>query len=230
MRDRPQLLTVDDDLGHVAQRGRRREHEPFGFGLDGVEGMGLVEHERADTETAQLAEVRAPSERRAEVGGKRSHVGPAGAIDSNRGLRVGAVDEVLDNQRIDPNRPRGPLYHLTGASELVQPASLDLDRRDHGRDLFDLTDERSCGVRNLIDRELHRRLFEHGTRRVERVGGDAEHDARAVRLAGFLQVPEQPRRAAEPDEQDARRVGIESSRVTDAALPVHLAQPRDDVV
>src|SRR6185437_9055179 len=58
----------------------------------------------------------------------------------------------------------------------------------------------------------------------------AERDLSPVRLPTVLDEAQQARRAPEPDDEHAGRVGIERAGVTDAALPVRLAQAGHDVV
>ena len=82
--DGPCLFVVDVDTLEIAHGDDERQHGRVGRGLDVVERARLVERERADAQPPQRREVRAPTERDAEVGGERAHVGAAAALDQER--------------------------------------------------------------------------------------------------------------------------------------------------
>ena len=165
-----------------------------------------------------------------EVRGEAPHVRSARAVDPNRHFRVGAADEFFDHQFVHANVTRDPRDGLPRARQFIQFATVDLDRRHHRRDLCNVADEGAGRTFDLLLGERHLGALEDRPRRIQRVGCHAEHDTRPIGLSRVLQVPQQPRRASQTDEQNAGRVGIERSRVADAALPVELAHPGDDVV
>ena len=114
---------------------------------------------------------------------------------------------------------RGLRSTSSPARELVQPATADLQRRHHRRDLLEVADEaQRIAATTSASGHRHRPPLEHRARRVERVGGDAERDGAPVGLGRLLQEPQQPGDATEPDEQHAGRVGVERARVADALL------------
>ena len=133
-------------------------------------------------------------------------------------------------ERLDANPTRRALHLDTRAGELVQSPTTDLERGHHRRNLLDVTDEARRGLLDLGAGQGHRRAVEHVAGGVERARGDAEPDGSPVLLGRALQVLQQSGDAPEPDQQHARRVGIERARVPDAPLPVHLAHARHDVV
>ena len=182
--------------------------------------MRLVEPERSDAQPAQRREVREPAQRDTEIGGERPDVGAAAALDQRGGGRVGTRLELLDVEAVDPHVPRRPLHFLAFQRELVQPTTTDLHRRDHRRQLLDVAEELRGALCDLVAREHHRSLVEHCARRVERGGGDAEHDTAPVGLGRLLEESQQARRAAQPDQQHTGGVGVEGARVPDASLPV----------
>ena len=159
-----------------------------------------------------------------------AHVRAAAALDQRGGSRVRAGLELLDVEAVDAHVARCPFDFLAFARELVQAATTDLHRRHHRRQLLDLAEEAARAPFDLVAREHHRLLVEHCARRVERGGGDAEHDTAPVRLGRLLEEAQQARRATEPDEQHAGGVGVERARVPDASLPVRAPHPGDDVV
>jgi hypothetical protein len=112
----------------------------------------------------------------------------------------------------------------------VEPASTDLDRRHHRRELLDVSDEAPRRGLDLVAGDRHGRLIDDVPGGVERGGGDPERDGPAVLLALFLQEAQQSGGATQADEQDAGGVGIQRAGVTDPALAVHLAHAGDDVV
>ena len=181
----------------------------FGIGRDLVERVRFVEAERTDAQPAQLAEVRAPTERGAEICSQCAHVGSTRTVDPNRRFRVGAADEVLDHERVDPHvaapaarpsPPPGPARRACGPSILIA--------------------DTIGGICSMSPTNAPRRAARPARRSsgisarsstapdgVERVGRDAEHDAGPVRLPGVLEVAQQPGRAAE-----ARRAARRSRR------------------
>ena len=181
-------------------------------------------------QAAQVLEMRAASERAAEIRCKRSDIGAARTVDEQRRLRERTRFEVFDLERIDAHRARFALDLDAFAGQLVQLAPADLDGGDHRWHLFDIARERGQGPLELLARDRHLGAFEHRARCIERIGGDTEHDPRPIGLARFLQEPQQTGHAPEADEQHAGCVGIERARVPDALLAVDPAQLGDDVV
>ena len=181
-------------------------------------------------QAAELTEVRDTSEAPADVRGQRPHVRAAAALDQDgrSGIRTGL--EGFDVDSVDADAPGRALDLLAAPGQLVEPPAADLHGRHHRRELLDLAEE--CRDHRLdlrlVDR--HRSPVDHLSRRVEGRGRDAEHDGAPVSLAGVLEEAQQPRRASEPHEEHARRVGIERPGVPDAPLVVDLADLRHDVV
>jgi hypothetical protein len=108
VRDRALLFGVDVDALEVAHRGGERQDCVVGRRFDVGERARLVEVERADSQPTQLAEVRAPAERGAEVGGERPDVSAAAALDQHGGGGIGAGLELLDVETVDANVTRRP--------------------------------------------------------------------------------------------------------------------------
>ena len=85
--------------------------------------------------------MREAAERGAEVGGERAHVRAAAALDLDVGLRVRAGFEPDHVEAVDVHGTRRALDLLAGARQLVEPATADLHRRHHRRELLDVADE-----------------------------------------------------------------------------------------
>ena len=97
--------------------------------------------ERADAQPSQHGEVRAAPERDAEIGRQRADVGAAPALDQHGRLRVRPRLEVLDDETVDVDATRRALDVDARARELVEPATADLHRRHHRRELLDVAEE-----------------------------------------------------------------------------------------
>ncbi len=230
MADGSGLFIVDVDAFEVPHRGRRGEQHRVDVGGDGVEGMGLGEVEGADPQAAQGTQVRAAAERRAQVSGEGPHVGAGAALHEDGDHRVRTGFEGLDVEAVDPHRAGRPLALLAAAGEVVQAATPDLEGADHRWDLLEVADEPAGDVFDLGLTDGHRLAVEDRAGGVEGARRDPEDDVAPVGLPGLGEESEQPRHAAQPDEQHTGGVGVEGAGVTDAPLPVDATQPGDDVM
>ena len=86
-----------------------------------------------------------------EVVGQRADVGAARARHVDRQHhRVGGGGDV---EALDRHGPRRPLDLDPLASQLVEPAPVDVDRRHHRRHLLDVTDEMGGdGLPGIVER------------------------------------------------------------------------------
>ena len=203
----------------------RRQHGAL------VGRLGLVDRERPDGDPPQPAQVGTATER--------------GGRDRRRACARTCPTSIRHRSPARPGR-RSALtskrWTVTGrgtrstsialAGQLVQPAPLDTDRRDHRRHLLDVASQV---------------LGDHGTGVVDRhpghvVGGDdravgvervrlhAEHDLARVALGTLADEAQQPSDRADADDEHARGTRVERAGVADAPLTEAAAQHADDVV
>ncbi len=230
-RTRAYLFVVDVDPFEIAHRSREREHRGVGVRDDVVERVRLVEGERTDRQPTQSGArcAQPPSATPRSAASERTYV-PLPHSTSTVASGYGPGSKSSTSKRSTRTRRGARSTSTPGTRELVEPASADLHRRHHRRELLELADEARDRGFDVVAGERHRLLLDDLARRVEGAGRDPEHDAPAVGLPGLLEEPQQARGAPETDEQHAGGVGIERARVPDAALPVHLAELGDDVV
>ena len=161
VRDRPLLLALDAYALEITYGLQGREHDGIRIGLDLGERMRLLDAEGRDPQAAQPDEVRAATQRRAEIGSKRANVRAARTGDAQRRFGIVAAREVLDLQLVDADITRLPLDLFAGARELVEPSTVHLECRHHRRNLFDGAPERFGGTFELDARERHLGSLEH---------------------------------------------------------------------
>ncbi len=157
-------------------------------------------------------------------------------VGTRRALHLGPVDAGTFGDRLDveagdvhPPRRAVDLNPLPG--QLVQAPSADLHGRDHRRDLLDGAREGRSRLLHLGERHPgHVPLPDDVAGRIEgrRVG--TQHDLGHVGLREGRQEPHEAGRPAQPDQQDARRIGVEGAGVADPALTEDPAATRHHVV
>src|SRR2546430_1857678 len=124
------------------RRFRRRDARPehCRLGADDVgPGDRVGEVEGADTTPDEALDGAAVAERGPQVGGEHPHVSALAADDTEGGPRRG---DLVDGDRMDDDFPRLAVDLDPLARQLVEAPPLVVDRRVHGRDLLDPTDER----------------------------------------------------------------------------------------
>src|SRR6266545_1864114 len=139
--------------------------------------------EGADGRAAQAGQVRQAAELPAEVGGQHPHIGAAGARHRDRRQRRRAGLEAAQLQGVNDDRAWSALDRLAAARLEVQPLAVQLDRRDHRRDLLLRAEEPLEAARDhrLVD-AVDRRGAGGDAAGVERVGLGAEGDPGQVAL------------------------------------------------
>jgi hypothetical protein len=198
--------------------------------LDDVGGGGLLDRERPDGSAPQVAQVGTAAEEVPEVGGEGADVRATGARDVDRQhARVGCGSDV---EALDRDRAGRPLDLDARTGELVEPAPVNVDRRDHRRHLFDVAEEvGGDDPPGLLDGHAgHVVRGDDGAIGVEGVGLDAEHDLARVALVTVADEAHQPGHRADADDEHTGGARVERPGVADAALAEAPAQHADDVV
>ena len=137
--------TVTDAMSRSADAGLSRRS-----GSSASTGTASRLVERADGGPSQVAEVGAAAQRGAEVGGERPDVGARRArhLDRERAW----LDGGAHGEAVDGHRAGGALDLLALAGQLVEATTVDVDRRDHRRDLEDLAGEPDRGGAHVAQR------------------------------------------------------------------------------
>ena len=175
--------------------------------------------------SSQPIEGRAGSQRGSEVVREATDVRPFAAQNAKLDLTALAPQ---DFERTDLDEARLSLDLDPLARELVQALPLLLDRRNHGRNLLDASDEAAGQVphRIRVDR-ADRFLIDHLSRSVPRVGRDAEAHDDDASFGEIHQVGEHLGSPPDTAEEHAGREGIETPGVShlldaeDAPKAVH---------
>ena len=163
-----------------------------------------------------------------QVAGEGPDVGAAGAPHGETHL---VTRDLVHPDLVDAHRPRLELHLFAGPDPVVGPLSVDLDRRDGRRHLFDLADE--AGQR-LPDRGFGDVVRRSGRRHLTLgvVGGRRHAQAHrgVVRLVGEQQVTEQPGRTVDAEHQHPGRHRVERAGVADLARAGESSYAGYDVV
>src|SRR6266702_2249523 len=175
--------------------------------------------ERADSRAAQAGQVRQAAELPAEVGGQHPHIGATGARHRDRRQRRRAGPEAAQLQGVNDDRAWSALDRLAAARLEVQALAVQLDRRDHRRDLLLRAEEplEAARDRRLVD-AVDRRGAGRDAAGIERVGLGAEGDPGQVALGLHRQERQQPGGTAERDHQHAGGRRVERAAMPDAPL------------
>src|SRR6266545_4752827 len=187
--------------------------------------------ERADSRAAQAGQVRQAAELPAEVGGQHPHIGATGARHRDRRQRRRAGPEAAQLQGVNDDRAWSALDRLAAARLEVQALAVQLDRRDHRRDLLLRAEEplEAARDRRLVD-AVDRRGAGRDAAGIERVGLGAEGDPGQVALGLHRQERQQPGGTAERDHQHAGGRRVERAAVPDAPLVRQAPDLGDHVV
>ena len=232
-RDGACLLVVDvDRVRGRASRSASGEHRGVGVGVDVVERVRLGEGERADAQRA--AARRDARSRRARRRDRRRASGRRCRSRTRRARSPPGTARVRTPRRSKRSTwtaTRRALDVVARARELVEPATADLHRRHHRRELLDVADE--ARRRALRPRRASAASAAGRRPRPTRRACSSRcrtRSARGTPCRASWRNRSRRVRAPEADEQHAGGVGIERARVPDPALPVDLAQLGDDVV
>src|SRR5438445_232926 len=182
------------------RRFRRRDARPehCRLGADDVgPGDRVGEVEGADTTPDEALDGAAVAERGPQVGGEHPHVSALAADDTEGGPRRG---DLVDGDRMDDDFPRLAVDLDPLARQLVEAPPLVVDRRVHGRDLLDPTDERPARLLEVAPLESgDRDLRADATLGVVSVGREPEADRRDVLLVLVHEVRRELGRLADQD-------------------------------
>ena len=120
---------------------------------------------------------------------------------------------------------------LAGPDPGVGPLAVDLDRRDRGRDLLEVADEGASAARERLVGEVRGAVTGQTSPSASSVVVAApEPDRGVVGLVGQRQVPEQPGRAVDAEQQHPGGHRVERAGVADLAGAGQPAHPGDHVV
>ena len=165
----------------------------------------------------------ARAEREAEVAREAPHIEALGGADGHRRDRPFVADE---RDLVDAHRARRKLWRRIVAGQRVGALSADMHGAERRRPLHGLARERR---KRAFDRLARRRRGDGDLAAlalaVVRRGEGREVDLGLVALLRGHQRVDRLRRAAERDDEDARRQGVERARV--ARLGAACAAPQD---